>query len=222
MQEFSISIRHKGCFSEVTAGFPKIIMKGVGWTLARKLHTIWFVRAPSENELDDFVAALEKHFNVSEVSITDRIGSVAHITVTSDKEISLGKRLKDISCIQLGQSEIRNGEEIWNFVAADERNMEKCIKAFKSVGEARLLHTKRFSSMPGENEELEVKLKKLLTENQTRLLQSAIKSGYYDWPKKAKLQDLAKKHGKSYQAFQDALHRAESKVMKQLLAEMTA
>ena len=52
-----------------------------------------------------------------------------------------------------------------------------------------------------------------LTEKQKKALSSAIKNGYYGYPRKATLKQLAKDVGVSLSTFQFHLAKAEAKVM---------
>ena len=58
-----------------------------------------------------------------------------------------------------------------------------------------------------------------LTEKQAEALTTAYKEGYYDYPRKLKLEDLAKLKKRSYSTFQEHLRKAEKKVMDFFLTE---
>jgi len=51
------------------------------------------------------------------------------------------------------------------------------------------------------------------------VLKQALAYGYYEWPKKATLTDLAQKTGIPRRTFQERLRKAESKMFPQMLKE---
>ncbi|MDO8627602.1 MAG: helix-turn-helix domain-containing protein [Candidatus Diapherotrites archaeon] len=61
-----------------------------------------------------------------------------------------------------------------------------------------------------------------LTQKQVEALELAITLGYYDFPKKIELQELAKKSGISRVTFQEHLRKAEAKLMPLLLGSVKA
>ena len=52
-----------------------------------------------------------------------------------------------------------------------------------------------------------------LTDNQKKAMEIAINNGYYEYPKKVKMETLAKKMGISYSTFQAHLKKAEGKII---------
>ena len=61
-----------------------------------------------------------------------------------------------------------------------------------------------------------------LTPKQRHALVSAISMGYYEWPKKANLEELAAKLGVKRRTLQENLRKAESKLLPKLLDELSA
>jgi len=59
-----------------------------------------------------------------------------------------------------------------------------------------------------------------LTKNQERAMETAINQGYYDYPKKIKMEKLAKIQGISYSTFQAHLKKAESKILPSIYKEL--
>ena len=59
-----------------------------------------------------------------------------------------------------------------------------------------------------------------LTNNQKKAMQLAINHGYYDYPKKITLPDLAKKMKIAYSTFQAHLKKAEGKIFPFVLTEL--
>lgn len=59
-----------------------------------------------------------------------------------------------------------------------------------------------------------------LTKNQKKALEIAIKHGYYDYPKKIKMEKLAKEMGISYSTYQAHLKKAEGKLLPEIYKEL--
>jgi len=59
-----------------------------------------------------------------------------------------------------------------------------------------------------------------LTQKQKRALEIAINNGYYDYPKKIKMEKLAKIMGVSYSTYQQHLKTAEGKIVPSIYKEL--
>ena len=59
-----------------------------------------------------------------------------------------------------------------------------------------------------------------LTKNQKTALEIAINKGYYNYPKKIKMEELAKIRGISYSTFQAHLKKAEGKILPEVYREL--
>lgn len=92
--------------------------------------------------------------------------------------------------------------EIWTIAAPRKTAIKNTIEEVKKVGSFKLLYIKK-STLDGFN----------LSANQEKILNLAISSGYYAWPRKISLQNLAKRLNLSKATLAEHLRKAESKVM---------
>lgn len=60
----------------------------------------------------------------------------------------------------------------------------------------------------------------LLTDRQRRLLEAAVREGYYDIPRECTLTELAEREGIAKSTASECLHRAESKVVRQFVRDV--
>lgn len=60
----------------------------------------------------------------------------------------------------------------------------------------------------------------LLTDRQRRLLEAAVREGYYDTPRECTLTELAEREGIAKSTASECLHRAESKVVRQFVRDV--
>ena len=102
-----------------------------------------------------------------------------------------------------------DGWEYWEIACLDRNKLNKIINAAKKYYHGALFSIK------------EEKLKSItslsiapdLTDKQKEALQLALKEGYYNYPRKLTLPELAKIINKSYSTFQEHLRKAESKII---------
>jgi predicted DNA binding protein len=59
-----------------------------------------------------------------------------------------------------------------------------------------------------------------LSKNQKKAMELAISRGYYEYPKKIKMEELAKIMGISYSTFQEHLKKAESNILPEIYKEL--
>ena len=102
------------------------------------------------------------------------------------------------------------GYEIWELIAWNkEMLMEFLTKFPKSVFDIQLQYIKKISLK-------EIYLPKVapeLTSKQKQALLLALKNGFYEYPKKIELQELAKIMKLSRQTYQEHIHKAEKKIL---------
>jgi len=103
----------------------------------------------------------------------------------------------------------KDGFHVWDLASFERKVLEKVLDFAEKYLDAEVLTFK-------EEKLTNISLTKLLpelTDNQKKALGIAIDSGYYDYPKHVKMEDLARKMGISYSTFQAHLKKAEGKIM---------
>jgi len=66
-----------------------------------------------------------------------------------------------------------------------------------------------------------VETEQLLTQSQLELVQAAVENGYYDTPRDCSLTDLAEAVGIAKSTCSETLHRAEEKIVKEFVEELS-
>ena len=110
----------------------------------------------------------------------------------------------------------KDGYHIWDLASFDRKVLERVLKfAEKRLG-ARVLqfHEEKISNISF------TRLLPELTENQKKAMEIAINHGYYDYPKKVKMERLAEIMGISYSTYQAHLKKAEGKVVPGVYREL--
>lgn len=110
----------------------------------------------------------------------------------------------------------KDGFHIWDLASFNRKDLEKVIEFTEKYLNAKILSFKqeKISNISF------TKIFPDLTENQKKAMELAINNGYYDYPKKTTLPQLAKKMKISYSTFQAHLKKAEGKVFPHILKEL--
>ncbi|PIO07661.1 hypothetical protein COU59_03060 [Candidatus Pacearchaeota archaeon CG10_big_fil_rev_8_21_14_0_10_34_12] len=105
------------------------------------------------------------------------------------------------------------GEEIWEFASWERKPLMEKIKISEKKYNAELLkiENKKLGTLAIFNIIPE------LTKKQKNALEIAAKSGYYEYPRKTELRELAKVEGISLSTFQAHLRKAENKLLLNIL-----
>ncbi len=114
---------------------------------------------------------------------------------------------------------VKNGFEYWEVASWDKKHINALYQRVKKVG-------KKTASI----ELLELKNKPIsnffslahtdLTPKQLEALKAACRQGYYEFPRKVSLEELADKIGESRTTLQDKIRRAEKAIIPVLLEEI--
>ena len=110
----------------------------------------------------------------------------------------------------------KKGYHIWDLASFYRKELEKVIGFATKYLNAEILLFKqeRIKNISF------TKIFPELTDNQKKAMELAINSGYYDYPKKITLPDIARKMGISYSTFQAHLKKAEGKIFPSFLKEL--
>jgi len=120
--------------------------------------------------------------------------------------------------IQIEPIIIRPNEKahIWSFASFNRKLLEKTLEVAEKYLNAKVI---KFKEEKISNISF-TKLLPELTKNQKKALELAINHGYYDYPKKIKMEKLAKLMGISYSTYQAHLKKAEGKILPEVYKEL--
>ncbi|MBT3404928.1 hypothetical protein HN832_01625 [archaeon] len=105
---------------------------------------------------------------------------------------------------------------VWSFASFDRKLLEKAFEFAEKYLDAKMVKFK-------EEKISNISFTKLLpeiTKNQKEALELAINNGYYDYPKKIKMEKLAKMMKISYSTYQAHLKKAESKILPEIYKKL--
>jgi len=110
----------------------------------------------------------------------------------------------------------KKGYHIWDLASFDRKILEKVLKFTEQKLGAKIMffREEKISNISF------TRLLPELTKNQKKALEIAINNGYYDYPKKIKMEKLAKQMNISYSTFQAHLKKAEGKLLPEVYKEL--
>ncbi len=110
----------------------------------------------------------------------------------------------------------KEGYHLWDLASFDRKVLEKVLKFTEKKLGAEIIFFK-------EEKLFNINFTRLLpelTKNQKKAVEIAINNGYYEYPKKIKMENLAKIMGISYSTFQAHLKKAEGKILPEIYKEL--
>jgi predicted DNA binding protein len=110
----------------------------------------------------------------------------------------------------------KKGFHIWDLASFNRKILEKVLKFAEKYLNAKLISfiEEKISNISF------TRLLPELTKNQKKALEIAINKGYYDYPKKIKMETLAKQMKISYSTFQAHLKKAEGKILPKVYKDL--
>ncbi|MEW6295089.1 MAG: helix-turn-helix domain-containing protein [Candidatus Diapherotrites archaeon] len=214
-----IAVFHQDCFaSETTRKFPEIKLEQVSNinVLSAKKNRInyqlfWKVNGPSKTALENYFSYLKRFPNVNKVEIINRRGLENLALIRVNALSSINDRLLKKGAIYDKPVEVTEGFEIHSLISTNPKNLKRLLSELEEFGEVKILKIKKLKTETDSGQ---------LTEKQLTALKHALAHGYYEWPKKATLNDLAEITGIPRRTFHERLRKAESKIFPKMIIEL--
>jgi predicted DNA binding protein len=204
MFEAKFKLKHKGCW---TTGLNKFKSKFITHNTVSLTED--FVQDITEVSLIKTEAnKIKKYFK------TNKLIKKAEVLQETDKKLLIQiftdtSKIKSIvhtilknKCFLSKKVPLIEGWEIWTIAAPKKTAIKNALGDIKKLGQFKLLYIKK-SSFDGYN----------LSHKQENILKLAVELGYYNWPRKISLQELAKRLKLSKTTAAEHLRKAEIKVM---------
>lgn len=133
------------------------------------------------------------------------------IVAKLEKDEYISQLIQDYGFSMCTETAMMEGVEYWDVSCFD--NPKEFYSRLKEAGEVKILSTERIALESTSN-----RLKALsgVTEKQLESLKAVVGSGYYDFPRRAKLETIAERVGISRSTLQEQVQRAESRIIKNL------
>ena len=219
LKEFRVGVYHQDCIcSESTEKFDqvKMIQKSPCSVYKHKegnmnYSLLWDIEAPNKNTLEEYLKFLKQRKDTLVLDVLQKQGASALILHrVKTPSLSYDEIMKkDFTYSEA--IEVDNGFEFHTLLTKQPAKMKKILETLESIGEVKLVRVGNFR---------EKNRLYNLTPKQINALQVAFSNGYYEWPKKARLEDLAQSYGGTRRGFQESLRKAESKIMPHMIKDI--
>lgn len=158
--------------------------------------------------IDDVISYLKKREDLEDVDL-DVVGKntlIGAVTVRGCVGCFL-LPTKDVFLIRAESSS--DDEIIWHLLAKNGESIKKMVDHLKEMGcEIEILKVSA------------VNVEELLTEKEEEIIYIAYKRGYFDYPKKIGIRELAKMFNVSPSTLSESLRRGQRKIMEKYFTEM--
>ncbi len=186
--------------------FPVLTEKKTG-----RWSALWKFEATDDGEMSRFLAYFPKLKMVEKAEVLYREKNMAIIHEVSHAAGSVSRTIALSECHVVGTMSVGNGMEHWHVIAERAGQIKALLASLEKLGTV-------FIERIGKYEPARRRFK--LTEKQMKALSLALSGGYYSWPRKATLGELAQLAGISRRAFQEQLRRGEAKAIPPLLRQI--
>lgn len=215
MWRLKIKLDSKGQFLGEMAKKYKISMTGYPLSYWKDKKSIYLISAGfifgEKSNKQELIKNIKKQFELIEF---EQAGDFIIITT---KQPLFSEPVYNSKIIRPNPVIIsKDGYHIWDLASFDRKELEKVIEFSTKYLDAKILVFKQ-------EKITNISFTKILpelTDNQKNAMQLAINSGYYDYPKKITLPELAKKMKISYSTFQAHLKKAEGKIFPTVVRDL--
>jgi len=212
MRELVLTLHHDDCWcTRATEKLPGVKMELASNPIKHSegpkggvVSAIWQFTGGDE-EIDKAIGLVKKMGDCVKLEVLHRTGERALVSVTSKYKDLTMDRIVENMCYVVKPLTVSGGLEHWTLVTGD--SAKKLIDDLGGIGEVKVQKVGRFE--PEEN-------RNNLTAKQEQALKLAIQRGYYEWPKKVTLEELAGMSGITRVTFQNHLRKAEEKAIPRL------
>lgn len=165
------------------------------------------IRAP-EDKLGDAVEELKGSPQFQEVDITQTSRDKAIASIHTDR-CAVCSVLAGSECFLISAS-TKNGGIYWTLLASGKRPLRKLMSAMKDKGfDVEIVKM------------AEVKGREALTARQEEIIRVALEKGYFDYPKRISLRELARLFGISISTLSEVLRTGQRKIIQAHFKEIT-
>lgn len=155
----------------------------------------------TENKIDGIVEEIKNHPDVCNVEIAPaRKGSV--LGAISTTRCATCSALNSTDCFLASSLADKEGDVEWKIITANEKSLLDLIDKLEKRGVKAELVSK-----------VNIDKDSILTARQEQILQVAYKRGYFDYPKRINIRELARIFGVSISTMSEILRKGEKKII---------
>jgi predicted DNA binding protein len=205
MFESKFKLKHKGCWTIGLRKFKSEFLTHNTISLSEDfVQDITEVSLVSKKEAREIKKYFKNHKLIKKAEILQETDTKLLIQIFTDtsKIKSIVHTILKNKCFLFNKVPLVDGYEIWTIAAPKKTAIKHALDHIKKLGDFKLLHIKK-SSFDGFN----------LSNNQEKIIKLALDLGYYNWPRKISINELAKKLNLSKVTIAEHLRKAEIKIV---------
>lgn len=220
MKHIVVSVYHQDCYGSITSEkFPTVLLeqfspvgfiKKNGKTTGYQL--MWKIDAPTQKELDDLLKHMKDFRTVKEMRVIEREPRRALVFCRAQAVPSYDKVMHEHGVIPTSTIKTKEGLEEYSLLAPDPSSIQKVLAGLNEVGEVKVRKIGEY--VPPKFQATEI------TDKQLAALNLAMEKGYYEWPRRVTLEELAEMERVSRRCLQERLRRAETKLIPKAIEDL--
>lgn len=214
MKFCEIGVYHHDCwFTNAISKYPEINAKEISGRVEqqigdRRINTgVYRIVSGKDITTKKFAEYVRSNGKVLEVEMLNE----KLIKVTWNAPVTSYDAVLNSGCTIASACYSREGYETYSVFAKEPSEITRLLSEFGQIGEVKIFSMR--NSMHSADQFG-------LTAKQKHAITSAISMGYYEWPKKINLEELAGKLSIKRRTLQENLRKAEGKVLSELLDEI--
>jgi predicted DNA binding protein len=218
MKFCEIGIYHHDCwFTDAITQFPELHIREISARITktesetRTNSACYRLFTQNSHVADDFVRRILSKGMVSEAKILAKNPSTALIEVSWRAPRTSYDAVLGSGCSIASSCYAKEGYETYSLFADEPNQIKRLLDEMRQIGQTKVFSLKNERKNTGSYG---------LTQKQRQAIVSAISMGYYEWPKKANLEELAARLGVKRRTLQENLRKAETKVFGSILDEL--
>lgn len=176
-----------------------------------RLTATWNVRFPHKNLFLAYLDSLEHYEMIEDVRLIRMQENYALLKTTWVNADSSYHKVFTQKCLFTSPVTQEQGYEKYTIITDDPAEVKQLLAQLDEIG-----HAKLFSVGTVDEDRNTFSL----TKKQLGAVIIALNHGYYEWPKKSNLSDIAKMTGMNRRTLQDNLRRAEAQIFSSIRAEL--
>lgn len=216
MKFCEIGVYHHDCwFTDAISMFPELQVKETSGRVCtensekRTNRGLYKIFSDNQDQVNNFIKQVNSNNQVLGIKQID--GSLIQVTWKALK--TSHDAILNSGCIISSSCYARDGYETYSLFAEQPKTIKRLLSELEELGDVKIFSMKNTFSKNMD--------KFGLTDKQKQAIAAAISIGYYSWPKKVNLEELAKRIGMKRRTLQENLRKAESKILPMLLDELT-
>lgn len=225
MEELVIDIDHKGCsFNELSKEFPELKM----WHWCSRRVDVFEIHGRDLKAGMDRICEMAKSVGGNCNTALDKDGG--RVILSEDSLCpcnrlllqrpakSLTSIIEEFYCMPLEPIAYFNGLERRRLISFDEQRLQELVARLEEIGEVKIVKKKKIGNR-NVRDFFTISLGDLFAElsvKQYAALSDALRSGYFQVPRKISVGEISRRKSVPRTTFEEHLHKAQGKVMRAL------